>query len=307
MSGLDCIIQMMGGIGNQLFQYAIGKKLEIDRKAAVRFDLGMYQNQSERALSIRKYKTFVPQITATDRATMRVSFGQKFSKVKSLLKPVAGGLMWNVLEDRIIGFEPRVMEITGRWYLRGYWQVPAYFDSIRPLILEQFQPVEPISKIDQELQKRILDVNAVSVHIRRGDLLTHPIYSKETKVQTADYYEASIRELAERVEHAHFFVFSDDPQWCRENIKGHDRITYVDNHDGSTDYVDLYLMSRCRHFVTANSTFSWWGAWLSAHEKKIVIVPTVWKFEMKGPPPGLVPNNWQIGPMSQRGELSLNR
>ena len=307
MSSLNCIIQMMGGIGNQLFQYAIGKRLEIDRKARVRYDLSMYANQAERALSIRKYKTDVPELTAMDRATMRVSFGKKFSKVKSIINPLAGGLLWNVLEDRIIGFEPRVMEITGRWYLRGYWQVPAYFDSIRPLILDQFQPVNPIPKSDQELQKQIADVNAVSVHIRRGDLLTHPIYSKETKVQTADYYQASIRELADRVENPRFFVFSDDPKWCRENICGHDQITYVDNHDGSTDYVDLFLMSRCRHFITANSTFSWWGAWLSSNENKIVIVPTVWKFEMNGPPPGLVPSSWQIGPASEQMELSSSQ
>jgi hypothetical protein len=133
-------------------------------------------------------------------------------------------------------------------------------------------------------------------------LVTHPIYSKETKVQPAEYYHDCMREMEDRLENPRFFIFSDDPKWARQNITGN--ATHVDNHDGSSDFIDLYLMSRCRHFVASNSTFSWWAAWLSPNSQKIVIVPKVWKFEMKGPPPDLVPGDWQIGPKVSTEECS---
>ncbi len=294
MSDLELIVQMMGGIGNQLFQYALARRLELERKANVRFDLGMFDENCERALSIRKYRTTVREVSTIDRATTRLSFGRSFAKITSHLGRLGKPLLWQRHFDQANGFEPEILKLTGRHYLSGWWQSPAYFDSIAPTIRNEFQPQNPMTGADAELEKKIINVNAVSVHIRRGDLVTHPIYSKETKVQPAEYYRDGMREMEERLDNPMFFVFSDDPAWARENITGN--VTYVDNHDGSSDYVDLYLMSRCRHFVASNSTFSWWAAWLSRNAGKIVIVPSVWKFKVKGPPPDLVPDDWQVGP-----------
>ena len=162
------------------------------------------------------------------------------------------------------------------------------------MILEEFQPTEALAKSDAELAKTIDDSNAVCVHIRRGDYVTNPKYSREFKTQPAEYYHDCMRELKDRLENPRFFIFSDDLAWARENITGN--ATHVGNHDGNSDFIDLHLMSRCRHFITANSSFSWWAAWLSSYEQKVVIVPNVWRLPAQGPPPDLVPVDWQIGP-----------
>jgi hypothetical protein len=291
---LDLIIQMMGGLGNQLFQYALGRRLQIERNANVRFDLIQFNQHNERALNLKKYRTHLTEVSPIDRMALRLSFGRTVSRVAALLKPIARPFLFERYFDPHAGFQPHVMDLAGRWYLSGWWQSPKYFQSIRPTILQEFQPADPLCATDAELLKKIDDSNSVCVHIRRGDYVTNPKYSKEFKCQSAEYYGGCMREMEDRLTRPRFYIFSDDPKWARENITGD--VVYVDHHDGSSDYIDLHLMSRCRHFITANSTFSWWAAWLATCPEKKVIVPDIWRLPAQGPPPDLVPADWQIGP-----------
>jgi hypothetical protein len=294
MSDLDLIIQIMGGLGNQLFQYALGRRLQLERKARVRFDLDLFNEHNERSPNLQKYRTHVPLITAADRIAIRASFGRTLSKSIGFLKPVIKPFLFERYFDSHQGLDPKPLQLIGRWYISGWWQSPGYFRSIRQTILEEFQPAETLNQIDEELKKQITDVNSVCVHIRRGDYVTNPKYNREFKTQPAEYYHDCMRELEDRLDNPRFFIFTDDPKWARQNITGN--VTHVDNHDGSSDYIDLHLMSRCRHFITANSTFSWWAAWLSPHEDKTVIVPKIWRLPAVGPPPDLIPADWQLGP-----------
>jgi len=215
--------------------------------------------------------------------------------VQPLARVCAPWMVLNVHGDRQNGFDAGVRQLSGNWYLHGWWQSQEYFAPIRPVLRREFELREGLSGRDLELQKRIESCNAVCVHVRRGDIVSSPRYSKIYRALGWEYFGPCVAEMRRRVDKPHFFVFSDDPQWCRENITGAD-FTHVDQHDGATDYVDFALMSRCRHFVTANSTFSWWAAWLGDHPGKIVIVPPTWRLDMPGTPPGLIPPQWQLGP-----------
>jgi len=103
---------------------------------------------------------------------------------------VKNQLLWKLREDKRKGFDPEIVNLTGRRYLRGWWHAPAYFETLRPILLEEFQPVESLTRSDREIWSRIHDVNAVCLHVRRGDLVSHPVYSKQLKVQSADHYNA---------------------------------------------------------------------------------------------------------------------
>jgi len=296
MNSLHCTIHVVGGLGNQMFQYALGRKLEIERNAYVRYDLAQFKVQGERELNILKFRTRLPEQSALDKTLFRLSLGRSLRFCRPLVRMLGPSVQCRYYEDKREGVDRQVLKLEGRWYLHGWWQSHEFLENIRETLMQEFQLAEPLSGVDLEFQKRLDDVNAVCVHVRRGDLITHPIYSKTIKVQTPDYFQACMRQIADHVGDPHFFVFSDDPDWCKEHVRIDAPITYMDHNDGRRDFVDLVLMSHCRHFITANSTFSWWGAWLSRNAEKIVIVPSVWGTDGSGPLPGLIPPGWFIGP-----------
>ncbi len=301
MSRLRCIIQVMGGLGNQMFQYALGRSLELQQKADVCYELSQFRRIDERELSIVKYRTIVRPISRVDRITMRLSLGRSLKRMRPLLRVVGLGA-WRVHDDPRKGCDESVRDLRGRWYLCGWWQSPTYFEPIRATLLSEFQPVDALTGANLELADQIQSTNSVCVHIRRGDFVSSPIYSRIVKVQSEDYFLTAMKEINRRTGGAHFFVFSDDAQWARENIRLDAPIEFVNHNGPKSDYLDLHLMSRCRHFVTSNSTFSWWAAWLARSPGKIVIVPPVWGVDGSGPPPGLIPADWQIGPRSDESD-----
>ena len=177
MSDLDVIIYMLGGLGNQMFQYALGRRLQTERGANVRYDLSMYEVDTERALTLKKFNTTIPEVSGFDKLTMRLSFGRTTATVGKLLGPLAKPFLWQVYEDPANGLDLRVTQLKGRWYLRGWYQCPGYFENLRPQLLKEFELVEPLGKEDAEQLKQIQDVNAVCLHVRRGDLVTNPLYN----------------------------------------------------------------------------------------------------------------------------------
>jgi hypothetical protein len=299
MPELRCIIQVMGGLGNQLFQYALGRSLEIERGADVRYDLSQFDHPGERALSLRKYRTRLTETSRLDKIMLRLSMGRTLGALRPLLRLTPASSPWEIHNDPRDGFDPAVRELRGRWYLRGWWQCPAYFECIRDTLLDEIQPAEALAGANLQTKSRIDETNSVCVHVRRGDFVSSPVYRRILKTQPADYFLAAMTEMRRRVGDATFFVFSDDADWARSHITMDAPIVYVNHNDSQHDYLDMFLMSSCRHFITANSTFSWWAAWLSRDQGKIVIVPSVWGAQGGGPPPGLIPAHWQIGPGTQ--------
>ena len=174
-------------------------------------------------------------------------------------------------------------------FLIGIWQVESYFKDIKHYINHEFVFKIPKDQKNRELIDKIINCNSVSIHIRRGDYLSIYWEKKLAIITDNKYYKNALEYLEKKIKHLHFFVFSDDIQWVKENLKL-PNCTYVEHNIGKNSYVDMYLMSLCKHNIIANSTFSWWAAWLNKNEDKIVIMPAHWINTDSSP--GIFPEEW---------------
>lgn len=178
-------------------------------------------------------------------------------------------------------------------YLTGYWQTEKYFDGVEEDIRRCFRFREPLGGKNIEWEKSISQLTSVSIHIRRGDYVSNVVTNSVHGTCGLDYYRAAVGEVISRVDSPEFFVFSDDIPWVMENLKISYPIHYVSNNVGKDSFKDMQLMSLCRHNIIANSSFSWWGAWLNRNEDKIVIAPKAW-FAGKPAPRDLYPETWHL-------------
>ena len=171
----------------------------------------------------------------------------------------------------------------------GIWQVEAYFKDIKNKIWQEFTFNTPSDDKNKALESQIYNSNSISLHVRRGDYLTYRWSDSHKVIQDETYYINSINYLNKRIQNPTYFIFSDDIAWVKANLKI-PNCTFVDYNNGKHSYIDMYLMSICKHNIIANSTFSWWGAWLNKNENKIVIAPERWLNSVESP--GIFPNDW---------------
>jgi hypothetical protein len=261
------IIRMQGGLGNQLFQYALYETFR-QKGFETKVDISAYEDGKEkRELGLAKlglrpevadrqqlHRYYADNMLLTDRV-FRYLFGQK--------------KYW---KEKRYDFNPHILEVTDG-FLSGYWQSEKYFDSAAKEVRKRicFQDID--TKEVKSREKQIQKTNAVSVHVRLGDYLqTTELYGN---ICTGEYYRKAIQYIAERIEAPVFYVFSDEPERARDMLTGYTCCFISENTDADS-YKDMYLMSRCRHHIIANSTFSWWGAWLDDRTDKIVITPPKW-------------------------------
>jgi hypothetical protein len=161
------------------------------------------------------------------------------------------------------------------YFACGYWQSSKYFSDYEKEIREDFQFIKPLDRKNLSVLKKIEKTSSASIHIRRGDYVSNSKINKVHGTCSITYYRKAINHLKRKFPNSAFFVFSDDPNWVKENIKINNA-TYVDWNQGKNSYKDMQLMSRCKHNIIANSSFSWWGAWLNCNPKKIIIAPKIW-------------------------------
>jgi hypothetical protein len=181
------------------------------------------------------------------------------------------------------------LHATNRVYIQGYWQCERYFSRHADTIRHDLTFKEPFNQAFVELAKTIRSCVAVSLHIRRGDYVGHSKHS----ACPIDYYLRAMASIKGRVRDAVFFAFSDDPRWTRAALASHEfKVIIVDKYSTDEAHNDMHLMSLCRHNVIANSSFSWWAAWLNPRPDKIVIAPKQW-FSDGDSAPDLVPSNWE--------------
>jgi hypothetical protein len=148
-----------------------------------------------------------------------------------------------------------------------------------------------LSGKNADIAEQIGRVNAVSLHVRRGDYVKNPKTTATHGLCSLDYYHTAIRYIYETVEQPYFFIFSDDMAWVKEHLKIDAPCQYVDHNQGKESFNDMHLMSLCKHHIIANSSFSWWGAWLNSSPEKIVIAPNKW-FANQNNIKDLLPNDW---------------
>lgn len=284
------IVQLSGGLGNQLFQYAYGKSLATRNKCRLKLDLSMFEFDTKRDYSLMPFKI---EAELASKRECNLLKGQNLNFFDSIIKKIFFSKSKIIIESNFY-FCPENIEIKPPAFLIGYWQTEKYFKEFRHCILNNFQIFIPASLANQAMICKIESCNSISLHVRRGDFINENSTNKTHGVCSIEYYKKAIDFIAKKISNPVFFIFSDDTKWVYENMKLHFSSFVVDINDHKFAYEDLRLMSKCKHHILANSSLSWWGAWLNESENKVVIAPKIWfaDLELNNATSDLCPEEW---------------
>jgi len=241
----------------------------------LKLDISGFQNSKLRKYSLNHFNIMAGMASSDDVAPFRAKkgIGGLMSRAVERFQPYYRRA---VVRERFFHFDPNMLKVPRDVYLEGYWQTEKYFKDIEGVIRQELIVKSQPSQVNIAMAERIGQVPAVSVHIRRGDLISDPATHQFHGICSLDYYNMAIEKIAQMVEKPHFFIFSDDPQWAQDNLKLKYPVTLVTHNSANEDYEDLRLMSLCKYHIIANSSFSWWGAWLNNAPDKIVLAPRKW-------------------------------
>lgn len=262
------IVKIIGGLGNQMFLYAYAKALQ-QRGYEVKIDVSAFETYGLHEYGLDKYNIHLDASTKEEN--------NKFYKnniVSKILRRVGLDFSKKIQEKSLL-FDNKFLSININSYIKGYFQSEKYFNDIREIILNEFTINSDISDYTKELENQIINSkNSCSLHIRRGDFINSTNINIHGSCDLA-YYKKAIQYLEEKVQDVHYFIFSDDIAWVKENLVI-ENATYIENKEKRIPHEDMYLMHLSQHNIIANSSFSWWGAWLNQNEEKIVIAPKRW-------------------------------
>ena len=284
------IVKLKGGLGNQMFQYAIGRQLAIHYKAALKIDTGFYtekriDNTTPRSYQLNNFFLNVQEATAIELARYNV----KKNIAGKIIQKISGARM--IYEPSFV-FDPNFFGYGGNCCLDGHWQSELYFKNINDTIRSDFNFRPLIKEANAVMASKIKACNAVSIHIRRGDYFNNPETNQYHGLCSKAYYLSAIELIQQERSDPHFFFFSDDISWVQNNFSVSDQFTIVSTNDDINGAGDMYLMSLCRYHIIANSSFSWWGAWLNSNSNKMVIAPAKWLTNPLLNTRTLLPENW---------------
>lgn len=287
------IVKLTGGLGNQMFQYAAGRCLAHKYGTTLKLDIQSFKDYTFRNYCLNQFKIFEDFVTSKDLANVKFPWdGILIRFNKHVIRSFFHLQSIEYIKEEGFSFQKNALNFRDNVYLDGYWQSEKYFCDIENIIRKEFNIVNPLSSISKEIADQIKDCESISIHVRRGDYVSNPLVNNVHGTCGMEYYCRAINMLLEKIENPHFFVFSDDPEWACSNIKPDAPTTYVGHSNSSKDYEDMYLMSICRHNIIANSSFSWWGAWLNKNPEKIVIAPQKWFNSEDSNTRDLIPDKW---------------
>ena len=273
--------KLISGLGNQLFQYAVARQLSLLRQTDLKLDTSFFDTQSLRGYKLHHYNIVATPATEAElsqllRGYRSPSWSGKLYRRFDRLLPKARRRYFK--EGAWWGYEPDLYRAGPTVYLDGYWQHQAYFAQLSPTILAELTLRESLTGPAAQLAADMQQAPAsVAVHIRRGDYLTDRAAADLMGVLPLTYYRQAMQRLREQLGNPVFYFFSDDLQWVREQLAAEPGpLHFVDIAGGQQDYVELDLMSQCQHNIIANSSFSWWGAFLNRNPAKIVVAPRQW-------------------------------
>ena len=272
------ISQVIGGLGNQMFQYAAGRALALRLGGNLALDISAFENYTlHQGFELTRVFAMSPAI-ASGQDLRRVLGWQHSSFVRSVLarRPFAALRSQRFVAEPHFHYWSGFKELADDVYLAGYWQSEKYFKPLVSQIREDFRFRLPLEGENAALAVRLSQTEAVSMHVRRGDYASNPKTTSTHGLCSLDYYRAAVAHVAGKVEKPEFFIFSDDIDWVKANLPIDFPHHFVAHNKGAASYNDMRLMSLCRHHVIANSSFSWWGAWLNQKPEKIVVAPRRW-------------------------------
>ena len=277
------IVKLMGGLGNQMFQYAAGRRLARANNTDLKLDVSWFSEASAVAAS-REYAlqvfSAVQNIASMDDKTrLKNSLKNKLSVfLKRYLHIMSPLCLQTHIHEKQFHFDPDILHLCGEFYIEGYWQTEKYFKDISGFLISSFRFPPFKDDENKKFADKILNAqNAVFIQVRRGDYLA--IADTDKIMCSVEYYKKGAEYIAQRVENPQFFVFSaEDPDWAIKNLNiGFPfEIIGAENTGKEKYYENMHLMSLCRHAVLANSSYSWWGAWLNQNSNKIIVAPDPW-------------------------------
>ena len=257
--------QLTGGLGNQLFQYAAARALALTTQRSVKFYYEDSNTYSPRHFELDKFQlnlnmaeiAEIPGTTIIDRVKRKLNIVNFF------------------VEKAHFKFDGAFFKQKPKTYFIGYWQNEQYFLNYRKILLNEMQLSEKLDTKNIRLKALITNQNSVAVHVRRGDYLENNTAQQFHGICTLSYYQAAVKYIAERQPSSHYYIFSDDSDWVSKNFHFLPNKTIVTG-NLTEPAIDLHLMSCCQHQIIANSSFSWWAAWLNTNVDKMVIAPQKW-------------------------------
>lgn len=267
------IVNVIGGLGNQMFQYALVIALRERFREDIYVDTTSFKTyglhnglELERVFNIKLLKSSPKDIK-------KLTYYSGFYKLNRFMQKYLPRKKTMCNEFPLERFDKSKLYINQDMYYEGYWQHYSYFNEYKDIILKEYQFQGELSDEATEYMRRIIKGNSVAIHIRRGDYLKEKYYKGICDIE---YYKKAITYLNSIDDSFHYYIFSNDIQWCKENIASMlVNYTFVDCHKGADSYKDMLLMSLCEHMILANSSFSWWAAYLNKNEGKI-IAPLKW-------------------------------
>ena len=291
------IVQLKGGLGNQMFQYAFGKYLASINNTTLVLDTSFLQSK----LPFKKWAT--PMQYELHIFNIRASLKSNIISSNFVLYPFAKAEHWirtkwyennyNSVSEPVSGFDAEILKTKDNSYIKGNYQSEIYFQSIEKELRSDFVFVQKLDNMNAEWQAQILNCNAVSLHVRRGDYISIKRNAQKFASLSQDYYQTAIKRMSDKISNPVFFIFSDDINWAKNNLEFSSPVFFVTNNNNpSSSYIDMQLMSLCKHNIIANSTFSWWAAWLNNNQEKMVIAPDKWYVDKSVNSPDIIPNSW---------------
>lgn len=293
------VMQVIGGLGNQMFQYATGRALSLSAGTELKLFLGDYKGY-ELHSGYELDKVFNLDVDIVSETELQKIIGwRKIERVRKVLQKKRLsklGLQW--LRGNRFVVEPElawwagVSSIPEDCYLVGYWQSEKYFKQVIDVIKSDFTFQKPLSGLNEDLAVKINSCNSVSLHVRRGDYVSNSKTLSVHGLCSLDYYRRAIDYIAARVDSPEYFIFSDDITWVRDNLNIPFPCNFISHNTAQESSNDMRLMSNCRYNIIANSSFSWWGAWLNENTDKIVVAPRKWLVTDRFDYSDLVPSEW---------------
>ena len=272
-----------------MFQYAAGRRLADRLGTSLMLDLSSFRNDPLRAFALDRYQLRTDAMTDAMQARLPVRFGGSWWR--RLLRVNGAGL--NVLREKGLGYQPGIESADDDTLLVGYWQSERYFADLRPQLLREFSLTTPVTGRDAEVAAAMAESRSVTIHVRRGDYVSNTGTNQTYGTCDSDYYRRAADVLARESGPIRLFVFSDDPDWCRASLRFEYPTVIVDHNDATRSCEDLRLMSHAQHFIIANSSFSWWAAWLSTRPGIIVCAPKRWFRSDDRDEADIVPAAWR--------------
>lgn len=290
------IIKLKGGMGNQMFQYALGKKISIlNNDPDLFLDISFYKKNKikknvKNLITFGKnlYKNGIKSAIRQQEVNKR-SYSLNIFHLSDTIKIVKKSNFKKIEEINEFTFDKNILKCKGNFIYEGYFNTEKYFLDIKKYIQQDFTIKQKYLKNIKEEQRKIEKTNSISIHLRRGDYLSDKQANKTFFVCDLEYYTKAIKIMEEKVSNPYFFIFSDDIDWIKNNLQFKKNVEFI---SCKKSYEDFYLMSKCKHNIIANSTFSWWAAWLNKNDEKIIISPKKWLKNKDVLKTDLIPVNW---------------